>query len=98
MIPSVPVILKFKRVANFRAFKSSSNNKTSSYSVAKAIALASPESTWVSRKFWYFLSETDWILIQVGNSSPNSSAISGVVINSRYTFFSTVRIHQSCEK
>jgi hypothetical protein len=37
-------------VANFLAFKSSSRSKTSSYSDANAIALASPKSTCVARK------------------------------------------------
>ena len=49
--PSAPVVLKCKFTANFRAFKSSSIKVTFSNSVAKAIALASPPSTWVSKNF-----------------------------------------------
>jgi hypothetical protein len=55
--------LNFNFRANLRAFKSSNNKRTSSNSAAKAIALASPRSTCVSRNFWYFSSETDCTII-----------------------------------
>ncbi|MEB2297831.1 MAG: hypothetical protein OZ930_15000 [Ignavibacteria bacterium] len=44
-IPRVPVNFTPRRFVNFLAFKSSSNNNTSSFSDANAIALASPPST-----------------------------------------------------
>lgn len=86
IIPSVPVILNFNCVASFLAFKSSRINNTSSNSTANAKALASPASIWVSKNSWYFLSETDRVLIQLGRFSPNYLATSGVVIISPYTF------------
>jgi len=61
--PKAPVVLNFNFRANLRAFKSSNNKRTSSNSAAKAIALASPRSTCVSRNFWYFSSETDCTII-----------------------------------
>jgi hypothetical protein len=42
--PRVPVNLRFNFPANFQAFKSSNKSKELSISLARAIALASPES------------------------------------------------------
>ena len=44
MTPSTPVKVRCNLFANLRAFKSSNKSNTSSYSMANAIALASPLS------------------------------------------------------